>query len=86
MGGCGAESREGAVWGEGDRDLGGHGVRGRSCARCFAAHRSETAREGSGCPTNRTIPIPGWICFFFLLFPFFTDCLFFATDWCPFFT
>jgi hypothetical protein len=77
MGGCGAESREGAVWGEGDRDQGGHGVRGRFCVWCFVTRRSETAREGSGCPPNRTIPTPGWIFFsFFSFVSFFTDCLF----------
>jgi hypothetical protein len=69
MGGCGAQSKDGAVWGEGDRDQGGHGVRGRSCARCFATHRSETTCEGSGCPPNQTSPTPGWI-FFFLSFLF----------------
>jgi hypothetical protein len=81
MGGCGAESREGTVWGEGDRDLGGHGVRGRSCARCFATQRSETTREGSGRPPNRTIPSPGWIFFLFLLSFLFLDFPFLFFFW-----
>jgi hypothetical protein len=48
MGGCSAESRQGAVWGEGDRDQGGHGVRGRSCAgvsRPTEARRRVRARD-----------------------------------------
>jgi hypothetical protein len=70
----------------GDRDQRGHRVRGRSCARCFATHRSETAREGSGCPPNRTIPTPGWFFFSFFFCFFFSWTVFFCHGLVSFFS
>jgi hypothetical protein len=70
MGGCGAESREGAVWGEGDRDQGGDGcvvVPAPGVSRPTEARRRVRARDVHE-PDNSLLPVRSFFLFCFRFF------------------